>query len=400
MTEREQGGETRAGSDKIGSLLPASLKEWALKALVASGSAVGFVGFVAVLGGAIMWVRFYAARLPADQAVAVVPNDELVTFGAVTLVTFFVLGGLAVLASYLLDPDAGPGPATRRFLIGLVGIEMAYAIAITPFGENEKRFVLLGLLLVIGIAIERALDRLDHVALTSNPAAQCRDSRQRGPFLTKLALYLLVGVAIVVAGFIAEPELWLGAVLLVAAVLGRAVMRVARLSGDRFGWYAVALFISVVLFGAALNVLRTIDLPQVQPAAVLRKSDAEGVCGFYVTETSERIYLARTDLPKTDARRPKLTGGRIFWVPRKDVTDFALGALQSVRDAAPRAAALRRELLLGRQPQVVSVETTEDDQTSDKQGEKTRTTKKTTKSSEPEVRDSPPVPKTAAPCSE
>jgi hypothetical protein len=104
----------------IGSFLPAGLRDLALKALVASATAIGFTGFVAVLGGAILWVRFYSARLPADQALAVMPKGELVIFGAVTLVTFFILGGLTVLASYLLDPRAGPTASTRRILITLV----------------------------------------------------------------------------------------------------------------------------------------------------------------------------------------------------------------------------------------------------------------------------------------
>jgi len=369
-----------------------------IKALVASGSAIGFVGFVAVLGGAIMWVRFYAARLPADQAVSVVPKNELVAFGAVTLVTFFVLGGLAVAASYLIDSNAGPSKETRLFLIGVVVVEMAYAIAVTPFEKKAERWVLLCLLVVMGAVLGTVLGLLRGFKLIPDVRQTWRDPDKRRLFLAKLLLYALVAVAIVFAGFVAAPELWLGGVLLVAAVLGRAVMRVASLSGDRFGWYAVALFASIVLFGAALNILRTVDLPQVQPAALLRASDAEGICGLYITETSERIYLARSDLPNPEAKRPERTSGRIFWVPRKDVTDFALGSLQSLRDAEKQAPRLRSELLHNRQPRVVAVDTTLDRETvTGTQGEPMRTRKKTTKSTEPEVRESPAVPD-VSPC--
>jgi hypothetical protein len=50
--------------------------------LPAIGSALGFVGFVAVLGGAIDWVRFSAADLPSDQAVGAIPQSDLVAVGA------------------------------------------------------------------------------------------------------------------------------------------------------------------------------------------------------------------------------------------------------------------------------------------------------------------------------
>jgi hypothetical protein len=411
-----------APNTPIGSFLPAGLKDLALKALVASATAIGFTGFVAVLGGAILWVRFYSARLPADQAIAVMPTGDLVVFGAVTLVTFFVLGGLTVLASYLLDPHAGPTASTRRILITLVAIEMAYAIAITPFGDNWKRLGLIALVAVIGVAGELALTKLGSVDLTSSPRKCLGDKTTRWPYVAKIGLYLLVVVAIAGAVLLANPELWLGGVLLVAALLGRAVMRVARLSGNNFGWYGVALFLSVVLFGAALNVLRTIDLPQVQPAALLRENDAEGVCGLYITETDDRIYLARTDLAEPEGKRPIRTSGRIFWVPREDVTDFSVGSLQSIRDAEKRAPVLRRELLLDRQPQIVSVETTVEKQTSPPSDEgqagpgggatddsgasggqpqkaAEATTTRTRKFTAPKVREAPKVPDTV-PCAE
>jgi hypothetical protein len=121
-------------------------------------------------------------------------------------------------------------------------------------------------------------------------------------------------------------------------------------------------------------------LPLVQPAAVLREGDPNGVCGFYITETSDRIYLARSDLESDANRRPESNTGRIFWIPRKEVTALAIGRLQSVRNARRRAPLLRQELLAQRAPQFIarseSTDTTTEQTVAD-----LKTTKKTSNSS-------------------
>ncbi|HUR87032.1 MAG TPA: hypothetical protein VMY78_16990 [Solirubrobacteraceae bacterium] len=90
-----------------------------LQALPAIGGAVGFVGFVAVIGGAIEWVRFWSAKLPADQAVEVIPRTQLVTIGAASMIGFTLLGLLAVLIAYLVDRRGTASMPTWRGVIAL-----------------------------------------------------------------------------------------------------------------------------------------------------------------------------------------------------------------------------------------------------------------------------------------
>jgi uncharacterized membrane protein len=95
------------------------LSELAWQALPALGSAAGFVGFVAVIGAAIEWVRFRAAHLPATQAVLVVPKHEFVVIGALALAVFVAGGLMAVLLVYLID---NKGDATVGTVWGLVAV--------------------------------------------------------------------------------------------------------------------------------------------------------------------------------------------------------------------------------------------------------------------------------------
>src|SRR4051812_41844216 len=76
----------------------ATVTDAAKKILVTLLTAVGSLSFVVLTGGAILWVRFASADLPADQAVVAVPRTELLVIGAAALVGF-VLAGLLVVAS-------------------------------------------------------------------------------------------------------------------------------------------------------------------------------------------------------------------------------------------------------------------------------------------------------------
>src|SRR5688572_20656576 len=105
-------GQTQPGDDgflaRFGGLF--------LEALPALLSAVGFLGFVALIGGVIQWIRFSAAELPATTAVRLVPREDLVAEGAVSMITWFGLGLIAVLAVYLLDRRGNATEQTRRGL--------------------------------------------------------------------------------------------------------------------------------------------------------------------------------------------------------------------------------------------------------------------------------------------
>jgi hypothetical protein len=71
---------------------------------VIAGS-IGVVGFVAVVGGMVVWVRFESLHLAADTVVASIPRTTLIVIGLSTLIPFIGLGLLAVLLAYLFAAD-------------------------------------------------------------------------------------------------------------------------------------------------------------------------------------------------------------------------------------------------------------------------------------------------------
>ena len=99
------------------------LTQLAWQALPAIAGAISLLGFVALVGGAIEWVRFWSAGLPADQAVRAVPKPELVTIGAVSLVGYSILGLLVVLGLYLIDKRGNATLGTLRGLFALAVLE-------------------------------------------------------------------------------------------------------------------------------------------------------------------------------------------------------------------------------------------------------------------------------------
>ena len=58
----------------------------------------GTVGLLYVIGGAVLWLRFHEAGIPADRAVALVPKNDLLVLGLRVMVIPAVASGLFLLA--------------------------------------------------------------------------------------------------------------------------------------------------------------------------------------------------------------------------------------------------------------------------------------------------------------
>jgi hypothetical protein len=122
-------GRSVTGADEAApTSLKAQLIEWGRAAVPSIAGAIGFTGFVSVLGAAVVWMRFSTAGLPADQAVHDLPLSEWLATGAVSLILYLTLGLLAVLVVYLLQgvvisavvnrdsPEGDPTVALQREL--------------------------------------------------------------------------------------------------------------------------------------------------------------------------------------------------------------------------------------------------------------------------------------------
>jgi hypothetical protein len=484
-----------------------------LDALPALVSAVGFLGFVAFIGAVIQWIRFSAAELPATTAVRLVPREDLIAEGAVSMVTWFGLGLLAVLMVFLLDRGGNASRYTRYGLSVIIAAELAitlanleldlwaYALAalwlivvgILLFGSierlanrwriagrTERRDVEAAVAVVTArrmerdaagardaastpespereearkllvdaevalataegerhLAIDRWLmavayeevpeavrdahttgsedpltadkewpdkrERLARPLLADPPSREgtgaiiLRNLRQAWSWLRRdpvrsIALLLavpllvaavatswgepddefwilpvwtwlglaaatallftrhtvLIGIGLFVVGivFVAsyDPTSWLGIMLCIVVLLGAANLGVARAT-TRFAWYGATVFLSIALFGAALTAVDTIRTPAVQPAALVRKSDEKAMCGIYITQTNDRVYLGRVELAERGGDRAEDNTGRIFWVKTADIDLLTVGRLQPIGKADPKARDLRAEL--------------------------------------------------------
>lgn len=126
--------------------------------LVALGSMVVLAGLA---GRAILWLRFWSAHLPADQAVRAVSGSELVSTGAAALAIFVGLGFLAAALAWLLDAKGREVRATRRGLIAIGLAEILAAVWIGDFRQEQQLQLLFGLLaaaLFLHYLVDRALE--------------------------------------------------------------------------------------------------------------------------------------------------------------------------------------------------------------------------------------------------
>jgi hypothetical protein len=364
------------------------------------------VGFVAFVGGAIMWARFSGAGIPPADAISHVDRGRLLATGGAALVFVVPVAVVALVFLYLAD---GCGRASRETRWGLVTLmalgglaailaadlsttatliavvvaalaamalgwladviadfvavwsqrsdrsagALARAVGRRLFGAaNGARgkvvLVVAGLAFVGGLRLLLEDDDgarllaalLGAAAVALHPLARPWRSRDR---LTLAASVVLVYVAIATLVLNA----WLAAAAACVLVLGAIALGVAKLTRERFFWYGVTVFASVAVFVGFLEYAHTRERPQVQAAAALLGDTQAGVCGLYVGETDERLYLARVDLrPGTaDDRKPRPGTGRVFWLARERVVASAAGPLQTVGAAQENAATLLEGLV-------------------------------------------------------
>jgi lysophospholipase L1-like esterase len=110
----------------------------------ALGGVLLTTGFVAVVGAALIWVRFWAARFPADQAVAAVGRSELLVVGAQAIGLFAGLALIAVVLLWALDGAATNSHRTRATLALLVCAELVAAVLVGGFNGRERLQLIVG----------------------------------------------------------------------------------------------------------------------------------------------------------------------------------------------------------------------------------------------------------------
>ena len=97
-----------------------------------AGAVASAVGFVYIVGGAVMWLRFWRSGLPADQAVALVPPTELMVVGMRVMIIPAVAAALLFLI--LAAKSSGRLPERRRLTRGLLIVPagLTLVVPLTP----------------------------------------------------------------------------------------------------------------------------------------------------------------------------------------------------------------------------------------------------------------------------
>lgn len=119
------GGSGAGGPESPWTALLKGLGQKLLTALFAAG---GLAAFVAFAGSIVLWTRFSALQLPADQIVDVIPKGEAATAGAEILLLFGFCGAVAALAVYLIDRGGRATPGMSRGVLLIVAVAAVAAI--------------------------------------------------------------------------------------------------------------------------------------------------------------------------------------------------------------------------------------------------------------------------------
>jgi uncharacterized membrane protein YqjE len=316
--------------------------DWVPRALAVVGGLGSFATLVTVTGGAITWIRFAQAELPADQAVAATPQTELLTIGAVSLVSFGLVGMAAVLVAYVLDPTGRPTD-NRRAMITLSLASIIVAVWLSDTARGWK----IGATAVVVVSGWLTW-KIAWWAVTSW-GSRHSTGRQRVRFLAIVLITVCVSLLALVV--YALTDTWVGVMVPVVAVLSAGALSVADRTKDQFRWFGVAIFTAVLIFGATMSIARTAAATKLQSVAVVLTAEAGGaeLSGVWVASADDRVYIAdvkhctrSADLRLTPTSHGR--DGRIIELPRASIKALALGKLELLKSAKARGPLLLDEL--------------------------------------------------------
>ncbi len=193
--------------------------------------------FAGVVGGAILWLRFWSSHLPADQALDAVSRGEVVATGSQALAIFVALGLVAMGFAWLLDGKGQWVRSTRRGLVAIGLVEVLIAVLIGDFRRDEALLIFGGLILA-ALLLHYLLDRA--LAPTSpfraRPAAKSIFDRV-GAWLQRFAGPSPGAVAL---------RLWQA--LPLALLLLAAIRSLTAEGPDRYLWVLAPLALAAILF--------------------------------------------------------------------------------------------------------------------------------------------------------
>jgi hypothetical protein len=249
------------------------------------------VGFVTFVGGAIEYARLTATGLPSEEAIAIVPTQNLLVGGAKTLAVPVLLAALATTGLYVWNVLSNGQGATQN------GGEAAQG----ALGQTKTKRM-------VAVVLVMLLVELGYLLLAYPGAGVV-------PLLVLLGFVVVTTVA--VAHF--------------------------SLATERFLLIGAATFVGIGSFLGALAYVKALEDKRVRPAAVLRVND-KAVIGFYIAQTSDRVYLGRLTLDPDGSGSFDDGRSRILVFRNDQVSDLSVGQLMDVGRARSLAGDLAREL--------------------------------------------------------
>ncbi len=275
-----------------------------------------------VVGGALLWLKFDEAHLPADQAVAAQPRELLVIVGLHALALPVVLGLVSAAGLTGLGVVKKGSWHTSAFLAPIV-IALAIAVGLLVSlldgeGVDWKLWLVPAVLALMGVIALRKLyppKQWDEQAQEVDVAERWR---RRG-FVVAISALTVVG-AVLVSFSVSELDLIWTLLACAVAVAGLAALVTVVHRTERRRDTSWAVFAACVVCGATVAFARTADTPQLEPLA-LKLGGGEVVVGFRVAQTDERISIA--PLPATAFANAEIDSVRE--IPRDTVVASLMG---------------------------------------------------------------------------
>jgi len=250
--------------------------------LAAVATAIGTLGWVAFIGGAMLWINFSRANLPSAEAVAKVPTPVMVATGA-EFVVWAVLAALVTVAVLFVFDDW----------------------------------------------IQSRIDKL---------RAGRFEPILRGLLPAVLVMGTAIGFAFLIdLGYGHIPWFWGVFWVCVAALVAGVVAAMLYSSTGRFSVIGIFAVIAVPLAMGIAMYYRAQAAPRVEPVALLG-SDGTPFVGFFIAETTDRDYVGTFDestpdpcalLHKNGCAPGPVEGvtapARLLSLPRNDVQNLTVG---------------------------------------------------------------------------
>jgi hypothetical protein len=306
--------------------------------LAAVGGALGGVAFFTFVGGAIVVGRFRGAGLSGTEAVALVPRSDLLAVGAQSMLIPTLIAVALLVPFVAIARDRA---CRRSFLIAMSVLGFAVATALVAHNCLWTLLIAAVPLALLPLRVFRGFILLTLTVVVVVVAPGVGSASDERVALAALALTAFAG------GF-AVDELAKGAEVSPGLVPKRELLvktdAAAEVSHTRAP-AAALLFLVAAALAAITQYGMGYENPRVRPAAVLRTDHRSGLCGIFVGESAERVWIGEVVPDAAHSSIGMRDAAPILALPRDEIGDMAVGPNAHFAHVTERDAELWEQLL-------------------------------------------------------